>query len=223
MKEIKEIVLTENDKHILESYASLLDGLAEYMGSAYEIVLHSLSDFKHSVIKIVNGEHTEREEGAPITDLALNMLQKIYEDSETEHKCYFTENAKGELMKSATIVIKGENKKPIGVLCINCYLNTPMLDILKCFTPNDLIEENFTKNHLVEDSDKLVCNEIKMAVHQINENGNITPSLRNREIIRILENEGIFKIRDSINTVAEELNLSKNTIYLHLRNIRSEK
>ena len=31
----------------------------------------------HSVISIYHGEHTGRKEGAPITDLALEMLEKL--------------------------------------------------------------------------------------------------------------------------------------------------
>lgn len=41
------------------------------------MVLHSLEDTEHSVIKIINGHHTGRTEGMPITDLALQMLEEI--------------------------------------------------------------------------------------------------------------------------------------------------
>lgn len=47
----------------------MLDGLALYLGDSYEIVLHSLEELSHSVIKIINGHYTKREVGAPITDL----------------------------------------------------------------------------------------------------------------------------------------------------------
>ena len=63
------------------------------MGSAYEIVLHSLEDFDHSVIAIVNGEHTGRTVGAPITDLALDMLDALSKGLPATP--YFSTNKKG--------------------------------------------------------------------------------------------------------------------------------
>ena len=63
-------MFTETDFRILDSYKSVLDGLAAYLGDGYEIVLHSLHDLDHSVIKIINGHYTGRREGFPITDLA---------------------------------------------------------------------------------------------------------------------------------------------------------
>ena len=70
----KPVTLTLVDREILNSYSRFIDGLGRYLGDAYEIVLHSLETYEHSVINILHGEHTERKVGAPITDLALNML-----------------------------------------------------------------------------------------------------------------------------------------------------
>ena len=39
-----EIQLTSEDHIVLESYKILLDGLADYLGSGYELVLHSLEN-----------------------------------------------------------------------------------------------------------------------------------------------------------------------------------
>ena len=63
----QEVQLTLIDKMILQSYRSMVEGLGNYLGEAYEIVLHSLEDFQHSVIYISHGEHTGRKLGAPIT------------------------------------------------------------------------------------------------------------------------------------------------------------
>ena len=115
--------LTEIDQHILKSYGTLLDGLAGYLGEGCEIVLHSLENLDRSVIKIVNGHHTGRTVGAPITNLALEMLDEIQKDPSRTSISYFTNNKKGEPLKSATIAIRGENERIIGLLCMNFYLN----------------------------------------------------------------------------------------------------
>ena len=46
--------LTSLDKKILHSYCQTLDGLSNYLGNGYEIVLHSLEDYEHSAIKVIN-------------------------------------------------------------------------------------------------------------------------------------------------------------------------
>ena len=62
----KYLTLTESDRLILESYKVTMDGLSQYLGEGYELILHSLEDLEHSVIKIINGHYTGRVEGAPI-------------------------------------------------------------------------------------------------------------------------------------------------------------
>lgn len=83
------LILTKADRLILDSYKTALDGFSEYFGEGYELVLHSLEDLEHSVIKIINGHYTNREEGAPITDLALTMLERIRKQSSPHSLVYF--------------------------------------------------------------------------------------------------------------------------------------
>ena len=47
---------------------------------------------------------------------------------------------------------------------------------------------------------------------------NIPLNNKNKEIIFRLSNCGIFNLKDSVVLVAEQLGISKNTVYLHLRN-----
>ena len=59
--------LSQKDRLVLQSYESVLEGLAEFFGSSFEFVLHSLEDLDCAAIKVVNGYHSGRKEGAPIT------------------------------------------------------------------------------------------------------------------------------------------------------------
>lgn len=133
-KGIGPVKLTRADQKILKSYIPTLQGLAAYLGSSYEIVLHSLEDYDHSVIGIINGEHTGRRIGAPITDLALDMLDELSAGGKAS-TVYFSRNKKGEPLKSTTIAVRGEHDRIIGLICINLYLNTSLCDILDGLTP----------------------------------------------------------------------------------------
>ncbi len=215
--------LTEIDLKILKSYDTLLDGLADYLGEGCEIVLHSLENLDRSVIKIVNGHHTGRKVGAPITNLALEMLDKLQKEPRQTGISYFSKNKKGEPLKSATIAICGEEDRIIGLLCINFYLNMPLADFLSVFafgggpaavTRTEMYLDN--SNDLLEDS-------ISRAIQSVTWDGTIVPSLKNRNIIRVLYRQGIFNMKNSVDYVAERLNISKNTVYMHLRYIKGEK
>ena len=116
------ITLTETERKILESYCFFIEGLSDYWGNGLEIVLHSLENLDHSVIKIINGHYTGRTEGAPITDLALSMLSKIKENGSEPYITYFGKNNQGEPIKSSTIAIFGETPRIIGLLLLYLIL-----------------------------------------------------------------------------------------------------
>lgn len=204
--------LTRNDKKVLESYKLLIEGLAKYLGNSYELVLHSLEDLDNSVIAIFNGEHTGRKVGAPITDLALKMLDQI-ENGDENTIVYFSQNKKGEPLKSATIAIKGDDNKVIGLLCINMYLNTSLKDILESLTPNKAITENYNQN-----STELIKSAYEIEKTNVLADPTILPSNKNKVIIERLYDKGIFQMKDAVPEIESLMELSKNTVYLHIRN-----
>lgn len=218
------ISLTPADRLILDSYCDMLEGLSQYLGQSYEIVLHSLEDCSHSAIKVINGFHTGRSEGAPITDLALKMLEKLEKQNDgAKAVTYFVTNKNGEPLKSTTITVKGENSRIIGLICINFYMNTPVGEFFKGFTaagPQDIIsytfdhQENFSSSstELIEQVTNQVRNEVFSDI-------TITSANRNKEIILRLYARGIYNLKDSVVKTAQLLNISKNTVYLHLRNM----
>lgn len=211
------IVLTEKEKLTLSSYKVLVDGLADYLGNGYEIILHSLEDMEKSVIKIVNGHYTGRTEGSPITNFALSMLETLKKNNDKKALSYFNRDKNGVTMKSTTIPITGEGDRIIGLLCINFYTNLPLSEVLAKFMPNDSnlhIAESFSDN-----IDDVIISALEEARTKVLSNPNISTSNRNKEIISLLYEKGIFNLKDSVVKVASFMGISKNTVYLHLRNI----
>lgn len=220
------IKLTYVDRQILDSYCRMLDGLSNYLGEGYEIILHSLESYEHSAIKVINGYHTGRTEGAAITNLALSILNTVNEtDDDNMGKTYLAKNPKGEPMKSATIPIRGENNRIIGLLCMNFYLNTPLLSFLEDFNPtisdnytlgNASVAENFSQN-----AGDMLEETVRKVKQEVFADTAISSSNKNKEIIRRLYEQGLFNLKDTVAVVKDELNLSKNTVYLHLRNLEA--
>lgn len=215
--------LTKTDRLILDSYASMVEGLSAYLGSVYEISLHSLEDYDHSVIKIMNGYHSGRSAGAPLTDLALNMLMRINShglSSTEDFTSYSAVNSVGEHLKSSTIPVLGENGRVIGILCINLYLDSPLSEVLESIigTKSEATEQEYFASNM---SDAL-AKSISDARAQVMPNPNIAAVNKNKELIRILHEKGFFRIKNSVPQVAEALGISKNTVYLHLRSIENQ-
>ncbi|MDE7218460.1 MAG: PAS domain-containing protein [Oscillospiraceae bacterium] len=214
---VNEIALTECERQILASYCCFAEGLSHYLGKSYEIILHSLEDFDHSAIRVINGYHTGRKEGAPITNLALSMLARIQEEPEAvQDVTYFTKNKKGEPMKSTTITIRGEGKRIIGLLCINFYLNTSLADLLDDLSPR--VEESRELENFAGNSNEWILETVGRIKKEVYQDPSIASYCKNKEIVKRLNDEGIFNLKDSVVMVAEAMNISKNTVYLHLRN-----
>jgi len=217
-KKMEPIILTENEKAILNSYIGAVDGLAAYLGESYEIVLHSLESFEHSVIAVRNGFHTGRKIGSPMTDFALSMMEKLTNgETENMHPVYFSKNKLGEPLKSTTIAIRGDTGRIIGMLCMNLYLGTPFLHIVSEMLPQEssvFSPENFDEGPVLT-----IEQELENAKAVVMNNQAILPSLRNKEIIRQLQSRHVFEIKNSVEQVAQALDISINTVYFHLRNL----
>jgi len=213
----KNIKLTATDRIILNSYRCFLDGLADYLGEGFEFVLHSLEDYEASVIKIINGHHTGRKLGAPITDLALNMLNKIKEENLDGYISYESKNKKGNPLYSTTISVYGEKHRIIGLICINFYADTPFSEVFPVFKMLDKTAGSIMNENFAVDVDTLIEEAYSEAFHQVMSDERISNNLKNKEIVGVLYEQGIFGLKDAVIKVSQLMEVSKNTVYMHLR------
>lgn len=219
------IKLTKAEQLILNSYKKMIVSLGEYLGEGYEIILHSLENLQHSVIENVNGYYSGRKNGAPITDLALSMLSQLKEAPSQPAVCYMNHSKKGVPLRSCTIPITGEDERIIGLICINFYTDVPLSSLLANFYPeastilsaDDSATENFADN-----TDELIENVLYKIQHQVLNDLAVSPQNKNKEIITQLYQRGIFNIKDSVLKVASLLGISKNTVYMHIRNLKEQ-
>ncbi len=71
-----------------------------------------------------------------------------------------------------------------------------------------------------QDVDEMIAEAVTQTLEEVIGNPEITTINKNKEIIIRLEEKGIFNIKDAVVKVAEQLEISKNTVYMHLRNFR---
>ncbi|WP_075182594.1 transcriptional regulator [Pantoea sp. 1.19] len=208
------------DREILKSYEAVVDGLAMLIGAHCEIVLHSLEDLKCSAVRIANGEHTGRQVGSPITDLALRMLHDMTDADSNVSSAYFTRAKSGVLMKSVTIAIRNARQRVIGLLCINMNLDVPFSQVMATFMPPEQLEMASSVNFASSVED-LVTQTLEFTIEEVSADRTVSNNAKNRQIVLNLYEKGIFDIKDAINQVAERLNISKHTVYLYIRQFKS--
>lgn len=212
--------LSPENQAIMQSYFSLSDSLAELLGEYAEIVIHSLISLDNSVVKIVNGFHTGRKVGSPITDKGLQLLKDYQKNQQHSSACYFSTSLKGDLIKSTTHFIIGSSGEPIGLFCINLNLSYPLDKVLRAFTPN-IAPHISTKNEIFSsNSQELIETSFDNAVAEVEKHTDLHSKLYKKAIVQCLFDKDIFELKDAVAYVAERLQLTKHAIYKHLREFK---
>ena len=124
--------------------------------------------------------------------------------------------------KSTTIPILGDNGRMIAMLCINFHTDIPMATFLSGFfpagSPSPLPQRSETFSDNVDHFIHAALDQAKATVFA---DPRISSVNRNKEIIRLVHEQGIFKRKNAVPKVAQELGVSKNTVYLHLRSLKN--
>ena len=157
-----------------------------------------------------------------MTDLALRLLNQIQRSGNNHtNLVYFNRSKKGAPIRSATLPITGENDRIIGLLCMNFYMDIPLSTVINSLFTIDGNGDNYTET-FVSSSEELLETAVEEARNEVFRNPAIPASNRNKEIIALLHEKNLFRLKDAVTRVADLLGISKNTVYLHLRNLQTD-
>ncbi len=210
--------LFEDDDDRLANYFRIAETVADLIGPHCEVVVHSLKNLETSVAKIVNGHMTGRRVGSPITDLGLKMLRVYQETGNLTPKAYFTYNADGQLLKSATTIILGASGKPIGLFCLNINLSLPFSEIISTFSPDAAeVAEKTTPERFSSNVTDVILDALRQAIKDVEADPSVTQKARNKAITRILLEQDIFEFKEATVLVAEKLGITRHAIYKYIR------
>ena len=107
-----------------------------------------------------------------------------------------------------------------NLVCMNFQCDVPFSQFISAFLPtaSDMTISRETESFNA-DIDEVISTAMAKARENVSASANIPSTNRNKEIIRQLYQQGIFNLKDAVVTIAEALGISKNTVYLHLRNL----
>lgn len=209
--------------HILQQYVPIAEMIAKTFGKDCEVVLHDLTVPQNSVVYTIHNHVTGRQVGQSFDHLITNVLlsQNFTNDYSAN---YYFHTDDGRLIKSSTLLIRNQEKKVIGALCINVDTTkiTEQIQWLNQLIPESPVEAPQQSNlseemeHIFEIANDLIDKIIGTKPVE---------SLRRDEkvnMIRFMEQKGLFLIRGTIDRVAEKLNISKVTVYSYIDEIKGK-
>jgi predicted transcriptional regulator YheO len=190
---------------LLASLVPAVHGLAAMLGPGNEVLLHDLSRLPDSIAAIA-GDLTNRPVGGPMTDLLLGLIRR---GTTQDLVNYRTNSPDGRPIRSSTLFLRDANGVAIGCLCVNSELP----EAASSETPQQ--EESFPP-----DVDSLQRFLVDRAIARVG----VRPVQMKRHhkaaVVRELDEAGFFLIRDSVDQVAGQLNVTRYTIYNYLNEIR---
>lgn len=219
---------TPADSLILASYARLVEPLNGALPGPTEVVLHDLSKLPNSIIAIA-GNLTGRRVGGPATDLLLRAA--VVNDFSTLIG-YETELADGRRLRSTTIVIRSESGAPMATLCINMDVTMwePVRDFVNSIMPgghwpgrpSDQPSVEPRSEHFASDIDALAVHLLSDAITSAGVPVDLMKKRHKIEVVRQLRDKGYFMLREAVDRCAEELQVTRFTVYNYLNELDEE-
>lgn len=226
--QLKSGHLTREDQNILNSYKNIVDSLAEVIGPFCAISLYAREEETISVLKMVHGDDIGQNVDSALTGLALKMLHDVEgltqrkRDQQNFSQTYFTQLNHAAFMKSNMIAIQNSASNIIGLLCIHINLHAPLSQIIQSFVPAEEIDSSSGPALVATNVEALVDQALEDTIADVNADKSLSNHMKNKQVVIELHDKGIFDIKDAINRVADRLNISKHTVYLYIRQRKTE-
>ena len=203
----------------LKAYISIADMLADTFGEECEVVLHDIADPEHSVVYVANGTVTGRKKGQGFEHFVKTAITQGVEKDFVAND-FFQKN--GKLIRTSSSLIRDEEGKLIGALCINLDMTRTQkqLAYLQGFLPKPK-----PVPHHSEGNGKRVEEMVLALVDNILAGCDVTALSREERIekIRFMDSRGIFQMKGSIDQVAERLGINRVTVYSYLDEVRGKR
>ena len=199
---------------LLKTYFPIADIIAGTFGSSCEVVVHDLSQPVSSVVYVVNEQVTGRRIGQSFDHLVKQvLLNKDFKDDRVTNYMFATQD--GKKIKSSSALIRDGSGEVIGMLCINCDISVglKMQEQLAVFLGTD-IQEVIAEKDVGQDVMEVIA-ELILKIIGTTDVNNLTRK-KSVEIVKFMDEKGIFLVKGAIDKVAALMGVSRVTIYSYL-------
>ncbi|MCM6772660.1 helix-turn-helix domain-containing protein [Nocardia sp. CDC159] len=203
----------------LDVLAQLVEPLARALRA--EVVVHDLTRLPNSVHAIAGGL-TGRTAGAPATDLLLRHLNAGAVGNLID---YPTELPHDRRARSSTIIVRSPaDGTPLAALCLNIDV-TDLAEAHRLL--GALLGENARPVHEPLETFPRSVGELteRMIAEALADTGVPVELMKKQHKIQVvarLREQGVFAVKDAVETVAEAIGVTRFTIYNYLNELEGE-
>ncbi|PTY40601.1 helix-turn-helix transcriptional regulator [Brachyspira hampsonii] len=211
-------IYTQEDFSILNSYKNISISLGKYLGDNVEIVIYSFENENCPIVFMVNEYMHNKNIGDAISDKDRSILNEMIDKHNNSFfKNNFIETVTGEYHKKNYTIIENSNAVPIAMMVIDWKFDVSLINTLKVFIPDNVNSD--VKENKSSKSEDIIIEVLQKVIESVDKD-EVGPSVYNKTIIKKLYSQGIFEFKESVQLVANYLNISHHTVYLHLRSIK---
>lgn len=213
-------------KTLFSALTLVTDTMGEMLGPDCEVVLHDLRRPTSSVVHVVNGHVTGRSVGQGIRDLLGIVQSPRFRDDRLVN--YTTRMPDGRVIKSTTMLFRDEKGEIIAAICVNHDIQAlvaaagalqQMCQVYDKSSPAPLpISEPPPQAGVESVTNTIISQTVQgyeVPVNRMTKEDKL-------EVIRFLDEKGAFLVKGAIERVAQELGVSRSSIYKYLEEIRSQ-
>jgi len=212
---------TEEDYSILKGVQSVMKGIAFIYGTNCEVVLHSMEHEDRAIIAIENNHVSGRDVGEPMSDFVFSLLEDMSTADEPFINFFKNTTLSKNELKSCTTLIRNSTDRIIGALCINMDLSIPVKAFFNEFLQFDSDKYKSTKTAAyTQTTRELIDSSIDSALEIVNRQRGLSSTDRNKAVILELHKKGIFSVKKGVEITAEELGISRFTVYNYLKALK---
>ena len=191
--------------------------VTQLMGKNCEVAIHDFSK-KDATLVYLQGEVTGRKIGAPISNRLFCLLREYGQDLQDQLN-YRTRLPGGRIIRSSTTFIRNKDNHIIGCFCINFDITDilNMRDTLNEFSVFENVKTEESENIPESTTNEFIDGILEQAILGMGKQ----PAFMNRkeriETVRMLDRYGIFRLKGSVEYVANALGVTRFTIYNYLK------
>lgn len=192
----------------LENYIKLAEMISESNGRDCEVIIYNL---ENKAIYISKNNFTKAEIGTKMNEEVVSILEKNIDERGYKSNFYYTEN--NEIFKASIMPIKCKKKILGSILIIS-----KTQELLKTL---DYLESHLKNYREFNHRDESVVEVVERLIDKTLEDVNVEKLNRKEriEIIKLINNKGIFNMKGSIDYVAKKMNIKSVTVYSYIDEI----
>ena len=207
----------------LDMLRRLAKGIVGVFGTRCEVVIHDFSDLDRSVVHI-EGDVTGRSVGAPVTDTMHRMLE-AFGDKVPDKIAYRITTEDGKVLRCASIFVRDGEGRLEGCLAINFNISD-FLFFSQAFSDFTVMPgedgggDADSRVDFSPNPERSMASTIDATVAGRGKPPAMMSRAEKLEIVRTLEDAGVFMVKGSVNYLARVLGASRFTVYNYLKEVR---